>query len=153
MGDFALVAMLVGGGKTNHHLLARSKPNRPSDFTTRAGNVWEWVEDCYHKSYEGVPTDGSAWLQAGGGDCGRRVIRGGSWTNTPEHLRSSSRSRLNAADRPLHSAFVLPSTFPNSLFFVLLPFASAAADSNFPSNPPTLTWRRVFRRLFNLVTS
>ena len=22
------------------------------------GNVWEWVEDCWHDSYAGAPTDG-----------------------------------------------------------------------------------------------
>jgi formylglycine-generating enzyme required for sulfatase activity len=41
------------------------------------GNVWEWVEDIWHDSYEGAPADGSAWLQ--GGDATYRVIRGGSW--------------------------------------------------------------------------
>ena len=25
------------------------------------GNVWEWTQDCYHTSYNGAPTDGSAW--------------------------------------------------------------------------------------------
>ena len=25
------------------------------------GNVSEWVEDCYHDTYSGAPTDGSAW--------------------------------------------------------------------------------------------
>jgi formylglycine-generating enzyme required for sulfatase activity len=25
------------------------------------GNVWDWVEDCFHNNYEGAPTDGSAW--------------------------------------------------------------------------------------------
>ena len=40
------------------------------------GNVWEWVEDCWNDSYEGAPDDGSAWTS---GDCGRRVLRGGSW--------------------------------------------------------------------------
>jgi formylglycine-generating enzyme required for sulfatase activity len=25
------------------------------------GNVWDWVEDCYHNNYQGAPTDGSAW--------------------------------------------------------------------------------------------
>ncbi len=40
------------------------------------GNVFEWVEDCWHSDYAGAPNDGSPWLT---GDCGRRVIRGGSW--------------------------------------------------------------------------
>ncbi|HYT85794.1 MAG TPA: SUMF1/EgtB/PvdO family nonheme iron enzyme [Burkholderiales bacterium] len=37
-----------------------------------AGNVWQWVEDCYHDVYAGAPADGSAWT---GGDCNRRVAR------------------------------------------------------------------------------
>ena len=40
------------------------------------GNVSEWVEDCWHYSYSGAPTDGSAWTT--GGDCPLRVLRGGS---------------------------------------------------------------------------
>jgi len=55
------------------------------------GNVWEWVEDCWHENYEGSPTDGSAWLEAGGGNCSQRVIRGGSWLNDPAYLRVSNR--------------------------------------------------------------
>ena len=26
------------------------------------GNVWEWVEEIYHDSYKGAPTDGTAWI-------------------------------------------------------------------------------------------
>ena len=52
------------------------------------GNVWEWVEDCYNKNYDGAPSDGSAWTS---GDCSLRVLRGGSWVNDPEHLRSANR--------------------------------------------------------------
>ena len=40
------------------------------------GNVWEWVEDCWSGDYPGAPSDGRAWT---GGDCGNRVLRGGSW--------------------------------------------------------------------------
>lgn len=57
-----------------------------------SGNVHEWVEDCWHENYTGAPTDGSAWLEVNGGDCGRRVIRGGSWNDLlPAYLRASSR--------------------------------------------------------------
>ena len=45
------------------------------------GNVWKWVQDCYHPNYNGAPTDGSTWT---GGDCTARVIRGGSWGGGPE---------------------------------------------------------------------
>ena len=59
------------------------------------GNVWEWVEDCYHSGYKGAPTDGSAWLS--GCDDDDRVLRGGSWYEIPENLRSADRGRLDGA--------------------------------------------------------
>jgi formylglycine-generating enzyme required for sulfatase activity len=52
------------------------------------GNVFEWVEDCYENSYVGAPTDGSART---GEDCIRRVLRGGSWLNSPRVMRSAYR--------------------------------------------------------------
>ena len=56
-----------------------------------AGNVWEWVADCWHESYQGTPIDGSAWGEVGGGDCARRVVRGGGWVGDPRDLRSAYR--------------------------------------------------------------
>jgi formylglycine-generating enzyme required for sulfatase activity len=53
-----------------------------------AGNVWQWVQDCYHDGYNGAPTDGSAWTTD---DCANRVVRGGSWLNSPQYLRSANR--------------------------------------------------------------
>ena len=55
------------------------------------GNVWEWVADCWHENYERAPRDGSAWTS--GGDCGRRVLRGGAWIDSPTSLRSADRLR------------------------------------------------------------
>ena len=54
------------------------------------GNVWEWVEDCWHGSYRGAPSDGAAWTPVV--DCSHRVLRGGSWVNKPIFLRSANRS-------------------------------------------------------------
>jgi formylglycine-generating enzyme required for sulfatase activity len=54
------------------------------------GNVWEWVEDCWHDSYLGAPSDGSAWTTAFTGGS-RRVIRGGSWHFYPQYLRAAGR--------------------------------------------------------------
>lgn len=53
------------------------------------GNVWEWVQDCWHNDYTGAPTDSSAWVE--GGQCGKRVNRGGGWGNNPRSMRSASR--------------------------------------------------------------
>ena len=52
------------------------------------GNVWEWTEDCWNDSYAGAPSDGSAWTS---GNCGRRVMRGGSWRSRPVFFRSALR--------------------------------------------------------------
>jgi formylglycine-generating enzyme required for sulfatase activity len=68
-----------------------SYPANPWGLHDMNGNVWEWVEDCWHESYEGAPSDGSAWLEKDGGDCSRRVLRGGSWDLRPEGLRSAGR--------------------------------------------------------------
>lgn len=54
------------------------------------GNAWAWTQDCWHPSYVGAPTDGRAW--EAGGDCTRHVLRGGSWNNLPEFVRSAARS-------------------------------------------------------------
>ncbi len=54
------------------------------------GNVLEWVQDCYATSYERTPRDGSAWT---GGDCGFRVLRGGSWNSAPSFTRAALRAK------------------------------------------------------------
>jgi formylglycine-generating enzyme required for sulfatase activity len=54
------------------------------------GNVWEWVEDCLHGNYEGAPKDGSAWIA--GGDCNKRILRGGSFNSNSGGLRSAARN-------------------------------------------------------------
>jgi formylglycine-generating enzyme required for sulfatase activity len=90
-----------------------------------AGNVWEWVQDCWHNSYKGDsrPDDGSAWGEADGGDCSLRVIRGGSWDSGPGGLRSATRSGFNAGTGTATSVFVLPRTLSNPFIFLLLPFS------------------------------
>jgi formylglycine-generating enzyme required for sulfatase activity len=52
------------------------------------GNVWEWAEDCWNDKNSGKPGSGSARTS---GDCGSRVLRGGSWKNVPQYLRSAHR--------------------------------------------------------------
>jgi len=52
------------------------------------GNVMNWNEDCSNANYSGAPTDGTAWQS---GDCGRRVVRGGSWDMDLSGARSANR--------------------------------------------------------------
>lgn len=77
-----------------------------------SGNVWEWVEDCWQENYNGAPTDGSAWLEAGGGDNNQRVLRGGSWKNAPESVRASHRGWANPDYRNTTVGFRLAQDLP-----------------------------------------
>ena len=64
-----------------------------------AGNVWEWVEDDWHKNYNGAPEDGRAWIDESRGS--GRVIRGGSWGGTAGGCRAACRGwgELGLRDR------------------------------------------------------
>ncbi len=55
-----------------------------------AGNLWEWVEDCWHSDYTGAPSEGEAWID----DCmgTNRVHRGGSFGSSASDMRSAHRS-------------------------------------------------------------
>jgi formylglycine-generating enzyme required for sulfatase activity len=67
-------------------------PN-PFGLYDMVGNVFEWVDDCWHDDYRGAPTDGAAW---GGGDCSLHELRGGSWFTAPSLANSVTRNRFAA---------------------------------------------------------
>ena len=71
------------------------------------GNVWEWTQDCRNGSYKDAPSDGTAWLS---GNCGRRVLRGGSWYYDPYFLRSAFRVSNTTGDRVNSVGFRLART-------------------------------------------
>lgn len=53
-----------------------------------SGNLSEWVADCWHASYRRAPADGAAWYNPG---CRQRLVRGGSWANSPQQTRAAWR--------------------------------------------------------------
>lgn len=73
-----------------------------------SGNVWEWVEDSYHDSYKGAPTDARPWQSDGK----RRVLRGGSWFNAPQSLRAASRHKEVPTFRSKFAGFRLVRMLP-----------------------------------------
>lgn len=70
----------------------RFKPNAWG-LHDMAGNVSEWVADCWHASYRRAPADGAAWYNPG---CRARVVRGGSWAGSPAQTRAAWRSRMDS---------------------------------------------------------
>lgn len=66
-----------------------SKPagNTSQGLCDMSGNVYEWVQDWYHTSYNGAPSNGSAWEDSGS----TRVFRGGSWFNYARYVRAADR--------------------------------------------------------------
>ena len=60
------------------------------------GNASEWVEDCYVNNYSAAPTDGSPVTN---GDCGRRVVRGGSFQSDANDMRVANRRRISIETR------------------------------------------------------
>jgi formylglycine-generating enzyme required for sulfatase activity/DNA-binding winged helix-turn-helix (wHTH) protein len=78
------------------------------------GNVWEWCEDAAPRpgegvTYEGAPTDGSAWLREG---ARLRIFRGGCWDNAPEYCRSARRIGIHFKNRGNATGFRLARTLP-----------------------------------------
>jgi formylglycine-generating enzyme required for sulfatase activity len=52
------------------------------------GNVFEWVEDYYHTTYDGAPTNGEAWMVPASY---YRLYRGGAHDSTARYCRSANR--------------------------------------------------------------
>jgi formylglycine-generating enzyme required for sulfatase activity len=82
----------TGGAKT--HPIGEKQPN-PLGLHDMHGNVMQWVQDCWHPTYDGAPINGSAWTTE---SCAERVLRGGSWLGRADDVRSANRTRMTASD-------------------------------------------------------
>src|SRR3984893_7448218 len=72
------------------------------------GNVWQWTEDCWNDDYKGAPSDGSSWQS---GNCRRRVMRGGAYSNIPALVRSAVRLGAKSSGRDHSGGFRVARTF------------------------------------------
>lgn len=86
------------------HPVGQKLPNAFGLFDMH-GNVFEWTQDCWHDTYTGAPTWGSAWTTGCYGDY--RVLRGGSWTGSQTVLRSAYRSTGSPFNRDNFNGFRL----------------------------------------------
>jgi hypothetical protein len=85
LGEYAW----YGGNARGQPQPVGRKQANPWGLLDMHGNVWEWVQDCWHDNYDKAPTDGSAWETD---KCSFRVVRGGSFDDSPEFLRSAVRA-------------------------------------------------------------
>lgn len=67
----------------------RSFPQETWGTFDISGNVEEWVQDCWHESYQRAPLDSSAWVNPG---CKTGVTRGASWASSLDEARVSFRT-------------------------------------------------------------
>jgi len=72
-----------------------------------SSNVWEWVEDRWHESYDGASADGSAKIT---GIYSYHIQRGGSWSSYPEVIRSAFRGWAHPGVRSNDYGFRLART-------------------------------------------
>ena len=73
-------------------------PGNKFSVQDTSGNLWEWVQDCWHDTYHNAPNDGSAWEK----NCDKtnsRVRRGGAWDGKANGIRSAIRSSGGERDR------------------------------------------------------
>lgn len=77
-------------------------PN-PYGLYDMSGSVWEWVQDCWHNSYSQSPGDAVAWEDQP--NCSTRVVRGGSWRESPAFMATSTRSSDDAGAHHSQNGF------------------------------------------------
>lgn len=90
--------------------VASFRPN-PAGLHDMVGNAWMWLADCWRGDYRLAPRDGTAGTAV---NCGIRILRGGSWTDTPGPIRIAARENRLARERLAIAGFRLARTTTRS---------------------------------------
>lgn len=98
------------GNSGRHQQVVGRKNANAFGLYDMSGNVWEWVEDCYHTSYREAPVNGGAWIE-GCSNTGH-VLRGGSWKTLAKAMRPASRTNLPPVNRGNDVGFRLVRVLP-----------------------------------------
>ncbi len=98
-----------GCGGPGHPTPVGSYPANGFGLVDTAGNVAEWVEDCWSESYLGAPRDGAV---AQDGPCKQRVVRGGSFDTGARYVRAASRFLYDAELRYYTNGFRVARDLP-----------------------------------------
>lgn len=110
-GSITPSAVAWHSGNSGKHQQAVGRKNaNPFGLYDMSGNVWEWVEDCYHENYRDAPINGSAWTtpcsSAG------RVLRSGSWKGDVKNVRAATRVAATAVSRSNNIGFRVVRVLP-----------------------------------------
>ncbi len=91
-------------GAEERPLAANDRTINRNDFRLyhMVGNVREWVEDTWFEDYHGAHGNGSARIV---GNAGPRVVRGGSYADGADALRSAARTSLDASASDVYTGF------------------------------------------------
>lgn len=93
--------------------VATYKPNAWGIYDL-IGNAWEWTDDCLHRNRDNIPTDQSAWLEEDGGECERRMARGGGWVSGTDWNRAAAQSADYAVYHSQLLGFRVALTLPDA---------------------------------------
>jgi formylglycine-generating enzyme required for sulfatase activity/TolB-like protein len=107
----------------------RSFPSNKLGFHDMAGNVWEWVEDCWVENYINASEDQSPRKFTG--KCSNYTVRGGAWNSPEKQLSTTSRLGVLAGTKSNYIGFrlVKESSIPARI-------TSTPVENNLPAVPP-----------------